>query len=115
MDLIVSTLARSGKYPTDQRAWGNWCNAKGTGFGRRPAVTKESPLLDAFVWVKPGGECDGTSTPGPRFDSFCGTEKAEAMQGAPEAGSWFQKYFVQLLENENLDNDQKKYDRIPQS
>ncbi|TID22342.1 exoglucanase 2 [Venturia nashicola] len=111
---FIMDTSRSGKYPTDQKHWGNWCNAKGTGFGRRPAVSKESPLLDAFVWVKPGGESDGTSTPGPRFDSFCGTGKPEAMQGAPEAGQWFQKYFEQLCANENLDNTPTKYERVPQ-
>jgi hypothetical protein len=35
------------------------------------------------------------------------------MQGAPEAGAWFPKYFEQLLVNENLDNDAKKYNRKP--
>lgn len=36
------------------------------------------------------------------------------MQGAPEAGQWFQKYFEQLVANENLDNVAAKYDRVPQ-
>src|SRR4051794_24571800 len=30
----------------------------GTGFGNRPSTNTGDALLDAFVWVKPGGECD---------------------------------------------------------
>lgn len=44
--------------PTDQVAWGDWCNVKGTGFGVRPTTDTGNDLADAFVWVKPGGECD---------------------------------------------------------
>jgi hypothetical protein len=44
-----------------------------------------SSLVDAFVWVKPGGESDGTSdTSATRYDSFCGLE--DAFKPSPEAG-----------------------------
>jgi cellulose 1,4-beta-cellobiosidase len=86
--------------PTKQQAWGNWCNVVGTGFGRRPSTATDDPLLDAWVWVKPGGESDGTSdTTADRYDHKCGSP--DALKPAPEAGQWFQAYFVQLLQNAN--------------
>jgi len=55
--------------------WGDWCNVNGAGFGVRPTSSTGSTLVDAFVWVKPGGESDGTSdTTAVRYDSFCGHE-----------------------------------------
>jgi cellulose 1,4-beta-cellobiosidase len=78
--------------------WGNWCNVNGAGFGVRPTGTTGDALVDAFVWVKPGGESDGTSdTSADRYDSFCG--KPDAFQPAPEAGQWNQAYFEMLLKN----------------
>lgn len=54
-------------------AWGDWCNVIGAGFGARPTSSTGDSLTDAFVWVKPGGESDGTSdTSATRYDSFCG-------------------------------------------
>lgn len=93
-------VARNGVQPTKQQAWGNWCNVIGTGFGVRPTANTGDELLDAFVWIKPGGECDGTSDPSAeRYDAKCSSP--DAMQGAPQAGTWFQAYFEQLLENAN--------------
>ncbi|KAF4172932.1 hypothetical protein CNMCM8694_007991 [Aspergillus lentulus] len=96
---IVDT-GRNGKQPTGQLAWGDWCNVIGTGFGVRPTTDTGDKLVDAFVWVKPGGESDGTSdTSAKRYDAKCGLE--DALKPAPEAGSWFQAYFEQLLRNAN--------------
>jgi cellulose 1,4-beta-cellobiosidase len=62
-----------------RQEWGHWCNVKGAGFGVRPTGTTGNSLVDAFVWVKPGGESDGTSdSSATRYDSFC---------GMPDAGS----------------------------
>jgi cellulose 1,4-beta-cellobiosidase len=59
-------------------AWGDWCNVNGAGFGVRPTSSTGNTLADAFVWVKPGGESDGTSdTSAVRFDSFCGLADGE--------------------------------------
>ncbi|KAH0431025.1 hypothetical protein CcaCcLH18_07439 [Colletotrichum camelliae] len=97
---FIVDQGRSGKQPTGQEAWGDWCNAVGTGFGLRPSTNTGSSLVDAFVWVKPGGESDGTSdTTAARYDLNCG--KNDALKPAPEAGTWFQAYFVQLLTNAN--------------
>lgn len=94
---IVDT-GRNGKQPTQQQAWGDWCNVRGTGFGVRPTTNTGDALVDAFVWVKPGGEGDGTSdTSAARYDAHCGY--ADALTPAPEAGTWFQAYFEQLLKN----------------
>jgi cellulose 1,4-beta-cellobiosidase len=97
---FIVDQGRSGKQPTGQLEWGHWCNALGTGFGTRPTPNTGDAWADAFVWIKPGGEADGTSdTTADRYDHFCG--EADAMKPAPEAGTWFQAYFVQLLQNAN--------------
>ncbi|KAG9092964.1 hypothetical protein FRC06_011724 [Ceratobasidium sp. 370] len=80
-------------------AWGNWCNIEGAGFGLRPGPSTVSNV-DQIVWVKPGGESDGTSdTSAVRYDSTCGLN--DAKKPAPEAGSWFQAYFVDLVKFAN--------------
>jgi cellulose 1,4-beta-cellobiosidase len=88
---------RSGKQNI-RSAWGNWCNIKNAGFGTRPTTSTGSEYIDAIVWVKPGGESDGTSnTSATRYDSMCGGTDAKIP--APEAGQWFQAYFVDLVNN----------------
>ncbi|KAI0160011.1 1, 4-beta cellobiohydrolase [Hypoxylon sp. FL1284] len=97
---FITDTSRSGSQPTGQQEWGDWCNVKGAGFGARPSDDTGSDLLDAFVWVKPGGECDGTSdTSADRYDPHCGL--SDALQPAPEAGTWFEAYFEQLYKNAN--------------
>ncbi|KAF8863659.1 hypothetical protein BDZ45DRAFT_583501 [Acephala macrosclerotiorum] len=97
---FIMDTSRNGVQPTAQLAWGDWCNLEGTGFGLRPSTSTGDPLEDAFVWVKPGGECDGTSnTTATRYDAHCGL--ADALKPAPEAGTWFEAYFEQLLTNAN--------------
>ncbi|KAK6502717.1 hypothetical protein TWF506_003292 [Arthrobotrys conoides] len=97
---FIVDQGRSGKQPTGQGQWGDWCNAIGTGFGIRPDTPTNDVNVDAFVWIKPGGECDGTSdTSAVRYDSHCGS--SSSLKPAPEAGTWFQAYFEQLLVNAN--------------
>jgi cellulose 1,4-beta-cellobiosidase len=79
--------------------WGYWCNNTGAGMGERP-VANPSAGLDAYVWVKPPGESDGTSdTSSQRYDGFCGMQ--DAAKPAPEAGQWFHDYFVATAKNAN--------------
>lgn len=93
---IIDT-ARNGKSGL-RKEWGNWCNVKGAGFGIRPSAETGTELADAFVWVKPGGESDGTSdSSATRYDSFCGKE--DAYQPSPEAGQWHQAFFEDLITN----------------
>jgi cellulose 1,4-beta-cellobiosidase len=95
---------------------GSWCNQTGAGIGARPTA---SPIagthLDAYVWIKPPGESDGTSdasqtTPDPegkRYDPNCDPTKIGTLTGAPtgalpnspSAGSWFPAEFRMLVEN----------------
>ncbi|EMD92578.1 glycoside hydrolase family 6 protein [Bipolaris maydis ATCC 48331] len=83
-----------------RKEWGDWCNVIGAGFGRRPTTDTGSPLIDACVWGKPGGESDGTSdSSAKRYDSFCG--KDDAFKPSPEAGAWNQAYFEALVKNAN--------------
>ncbi|CAG8226163.1 unnamed protein product [Penicillium salamii] len=97
---FITDTGRNGVQPTQQNAWGDWCNVKGTGFGVRPTTNTGDALTDAFVWVKPGGESDGTSdSSAARYDAHCGY--SDALQPAPEAGTWFQAYFAQLVQNAN--------------
>jgi cellulose 1,4-beta-cellobiosidase len=97
---FITDTSRNGVQPTAQNAWGDWCNVKGTGFGVRPTTNTGNSYEDAFVWIKPGGECDGTSnTTAPRYDAHCGL--SDALQPSPQAGTWFEAYFEQLLENAN--------------
>lgn len=75
--------------------WGSWCNVRGAGLGERPTVAP-APLVDAYFWVKPPGESDGTADPkAARFDENCAS--ADATPGAPEAGQWFESYFLELV------------------
>jgi cellulose 1,4-beta-cellobiosidase len=77
--------------------WGSWCNVEGAGIGERPVA---DPLagIDAYYWVKPPGESDGTAdASAARFDSFCANQ--DATPGAPQAGTWFHSYFVDLVKN----------------
>ncbi|PKX89408.1 putative cellobiohydrolase [Aspergillus novofumigatus IBT 16806] len=97
---FIMDTSRNGVQPTKQSAWGDWCNVIGTGFGVRPSTNTGDALQDAFVWIKPGGESDGTSnSSSARYDAHCGY--SDALQPAPEAGTWFQAYFEQLLTNAN--------------
>ncbi|HVU03069.1 MAG TPA: glycoside hydrolase family 6 protein [Polyangiaceae bacterium] len=82
-----------------RHAWGNWCNVVGAGMGERP-VADPVAGVDAYYWVKPPGESDGTSDASAvRYDSFCGNE--DAAKPAPEAGTWFDSYFRAVAKNAN--------------
>jgi endoglucanase len=59
---IVDT-SRNGNGPIDASAW---CNPAGRALGHVPTVATGEPLVDAFLWVKPPGESDGTCNGGPR-------------------------------------------------
>ncbi|MFG6455978.1 glycoside hydrolase family 6 protein [Roseateles sp. BYS96W] len=94
----------------DRRAHrGNWCNVKDTGIGERPRAAPDSKrtYIDAFAFVKPPGDSDGTSdssatspnADGKRFDPMCGSTNVDALSGAPHAGSWFHNQFMMLLRN----------------
>jgi cellulose 1,4-beta-cellobiosidase len=92
---------------------GNWCNQSGAGLGERPTAAPAAGI-DAYVWVKPPGESDGSSTlipndEGKGFDRMCdptytgnarnGNSLSGALPGAPISGAWFSAQFRQLMAN----------------
>jgi cellulose 1,4-beta-cellobiosidase len=96
---------------------GNWGNQTGAAIGARPVATPAANY-HAFVWVKPPGESDGSSSLIPKspnnpagkgFDRMCdptyhgnalnGNNLTGALPDAPVAGRWFQAAFVQLVQN----------------
>jgi len=101
----------------DQRIGrGNWCNQPG-GIGARPQANPMTGIA-AFVWIKPPGESDGSSSliptgpsnPGGKgFDRMCdptfGGDSLNnnlptgAMANAPVSGAWFQAGFDTLVTN----------------
>jgi cellulose 1,4-beta-cellobiosidase len=101
MRYIIDT-GRNGV--TNSRAsCSNWCNIKNAGLGMPPTSNTASSGLtniDAYFWVKPPGESDGTSnTAAPRYDFHCGS--ADSRIPAPEAGVWFSEAFVSMALNAN--------------
>jgi cellulose 1,4-beta-cellobiosidase len=92
---------------------GNWCNPSGAGLGERPRAAPATGI-DAYVWVKPPGESDGSSSlipndEGKGFDRMCdptytgnprnNNNSTGALPNAPLSGHWFQAQFQQLLQN----------------
>ncbi|HLZ61762.1 MAG TPA: glycoside hydrolase family 6 protein [Ktedonosporobacter sp.] len=95
---------------------GNWCNQPG-GIGARPQANPV-PGIAAFVWIKPPGESDGSSSlipTGPQnptgkgFDRMCDPTfggdplnnnlPTGAMANSPVSGAWFQAGFDTLVQN----------------
>ncbi|WP_372383636.1 glycoside hydrolase family 6 protein [Xanthomonas sp. NCPPB 1068] len=89
---------------------GNWCNQSGAGIGALPTAAP-GPHLDAYAWVKPPGESDGSSTlipnnEGKGFDRMCDPTYTTAdgvltgaLAGAPISGAWFHNQFIELVNN----------------
>ncbi|NMO57658.1 cellulose 1,4-beta-cellobiosidase [Actinoplanes sp. TBRC 11911] len=92
---------------------GNWCNQSGAGLGERPRSAPASGI-DAYVWVKPPGESDGSSSlipnnEGKGFDQMCdpnytgnarnGNSRTGALPNAPISGAWFSAQFRELMAN----------------
>jgi cellulose 1,4-beta-cellobiosidase len=95
---------------------GNWCNLQNAGMGERPKAQPygSASHIDAFVWIKPPGESDGTShtdqtipdSEGKSHDPMCNPLfqpspgiYTGAMESAPAAGVWFHEQFTMLVEN----------------
>lgn len=97
---FIVDQGRSGKGGI-RTSWGQWCNIRNAGFGTRPTADQKvlnNTNVDAIVWVKPGGESDGTSDEtAVRFDENCRSEVAHVP--APEAGQWFNDFVVNLVKN----------------
>jgi cellulose 1,4-beta-cellobiosidase len=96
---------------------GDWCNQSGAGLGARPQANPATHV-DAFVWIKPPGESDGSSSliptgpnnPGGKgFDQMCdpnyggnarnNNSATGALPNSPVSGAWFSAQFQQLMQN----------------
>jgi len=92
---------------------GDWCNQNGAGLGIRPTASPASGF-DAYIWVKPPGESDGSSSAIPNdegkgFDRMCdptyggnalnNNQPTNALPNAPISGKWFEAQFEQLVAN----------------
>jgi cellulose 1,4-beta-cellobiosidase len=108
----VNAYVDGGRYDRRLQA-GNWCNQSGAGLGERPQAAPE-PGIDAYVWMKPPGESDGSSEyienpEGKGFDRMCdptyegnprnGYNMSGALDNAPISGHWFSAQFQELLAN----------------
>lgn len=108
----VDTYVNGGKL--DRRIHlGNWCNQAGAGIGERPKAAPEAGI-DAYVWIKPPGESDGSSkeipnNEGKGFDRMCdptytgnprnNNNMSGARPDAPLSGHWYPAQFQELLRN----------------
>ncbi|QOV34323.1 glycoside hydrolase family 6 protein [Streptomyces ferrugineus] len=108
----VDAYVDGGRY--DRRIHvGNWCNQSGAGLGERPQANPATGI-DAYVWMKPPGESDGSSQEIPNdegkgFDRMCdptyegnprnGNNMSGALPNAPISGHWFSAQFQQLMQN----------------
>jgi len=108
----VDAYVDGGRY--DRRIHvGNWCNQSGAGLGERPQANPATGI-DAYVWMKPPGESDGSSSAIPNdegkgFDRMCdptytgnprnGNNMSGALPNAPLSGHWFSAQFQQLMQN----------------
>jgi len=96
---------------------GNWCNQSGAGIGERPKAVGTNGI-HAYVWIKPPGESDGSSSQIPQgsdnpdgkgYDRMCdptytgnarnGNNSTGALSGAPVSGRWFSAQFQELMKN----------------
>ncbi|MGW5610055.1 glycoside hydrolase family 6 protein [Streptomyces sp. NPDC003753] len=92
---------------------GNWCNQSGAGLGQRPTAAPAAGI-DAYVWIKPPGQSDGSSSAIPNdegkgFDRMCdptytgnprnNNNMSGALPNAPLSGHWFSAQFQQLMQN----------------
>jgi cellulose 1,4-beta-cellobiosidase len=108
------TLSRIDRRP----ARGDWCNQNGAGIGPRPADKPAGGVYQAYVWIKPPGESDGSSSlipvgpnnpNGKGFDQMCDpayggnslnqNSPTNALPNAPVSGAWFEAQFDQLVAN----------------
>ncbi|MBI2098765.1 MAG: glycoside hydrolase family 6 protein [Candidatus Wildermuthbacteria bacterium] len=76
---FVIDTGQSGKKVEGQQ----WCNARGRAIGNLPTLDTRDFLIDAFLWVKPPGESDGT------------------CNGGPPAGKFWLDYALQLIANKS--------------
>jgi endoglucanase len=78
---FVIDTSRNGLGPTADY---QWCNPDGRALGSAATVSTGNALVDAFLWIKPPGESDGT------------------CNGGPTAGSWWADYALGLAQRSSI-------------
>jgi endoglucanase len=92
---------------------GSWCNPPGAGAGLRPLALPGAALLDAYMWIKPPGESDGSCdiAGGARAWDFAQYNPWSLTGDAqlhfdplwgmvdPAAGLWFPEQALELAQN----------------
>ena len=109
----LTTYVNASKVDRRQHR-GLWCNPSGSGVGEIPTAAPSgwsSQHFDAFVWVKPPGESDGSSVyipndQGKALDRMCDPTYTTqygvltgALPDAPLSGGWFSAQFKMLVQN----------------
>ncbi len=74
---FVIDTARNGLGPSPDN---QWCNPPGRALGEKPSGSTNDPLVDAYLWIKPPGESDGS------------------CNGGPPAGQWWADYALGLAQ-----------------
>ena len=75
---FVLDTGRNGVGSTD-----DWCNPAGRSLGVRPGFVDDGTPLDAFLWVKPPGESDGTCGGGPQAGIFWPERAQQLVSASP--------------------------------
>lgn len=76
----------------------DWCNPPARGVGPRPTANTGNALADAYLWIKPPGESDGSCSRG-----ITGSTTDPEWGGLvdPAAGAWFPQQVLQLSQLAN--------------
>ncbi len=74
---FVIDTARNGLGPSPDN---QWCNPPGRALGEKPGAVTADPAVDAYLWIKPPGESDGS------------------CNGGPPAGQWWPEYALGLAQ-----------------
>ena len=81
---IIDTGRNGNGPPTgfEKKDERNWCNPDGRALGTPPTTNTGDPLCDAFLWLKPPGESDGTCNHGPAAGAWWPQKALEMARNA---------------------------------
>ncbi|TIC84257.1 glycoside hydrolase family 6 protein [Nocardioides sp. GY 10127] len=83
----LSSLLGGSHWVTDRGRNGNgatrvWCNPRGRALGLKPGYVEDDTGLDAYLWIKPPGESDGTCRGGPAAGELWAARAVALAQAA---------------------------------
>lgn len=81
---------------------GNWCNVSGAGIGRTFEIEPTDIManMHAYTWLKQPGYSDGVPEEVEWIEPHaCDPKNGDALEDPPQGGMWFEKHFIQLLQN----------------